>query len=246
MLTLTARTRISELRTGPPALMQTLQSTGLYREGDDPEVMLGELCWTFGFNPGILLMMLESANVPEVKPPVDPAPYEAMPLAELVEHIEKTHHVYLRASLPRLTALTEAAAAASPADERLADLRDEMRSLAAELDAHLGHEEEALFPMVRDLGGSGVVTPTRCGGSVGGPIACMENEHDMTVRTLATMRELTDNYSAPTGAGDARAEMLEELRRLDQDLQEHIYKENKVLFRRALEVQQSRRSGATG
>lgn len=242
MTTLTARTRISEILQGPPGLLRTLQSTGLYREGDDPEVMLGELCWTYGFNPGILLMMLESANVAEVKPPLDPAPYVAMPLKELVEHIEQTHHVYLREALPRLEALTAAAAAAAPADERLAELRDEMKGLAAELDQHLAHEEEALFPMVRDLETTGVIRPTRCGGAVGGPIACMENEHEMTAKTLGTLRELTDNYASP--AGGTLAGMLAELRRLDQDLQEHIYKENHVLFPRALDAQQGRKTAA--
>jgi regulator of cell morphogenesis and NO signaling len=240
MLTLTARTRIAELQQGPPALLATLKSTGLFRDGDDPELMLGELCWTFGFNPGILLMMLESANVPEEIPPLDVAPYEAMPLIDLVDHIERTHHVYLRENLPRLTAMTEAVASAFGQDERLAELCDEMRSIAAELDAHLGHEEEALFPMVRDIETKGSITPTRCGGSVGGPIACMENEHEMAARSLRKMRELTDNYTAPAAADGRWREMLEGLSRFDQDLQEHMYKENKVLFPRALDAQSNR------
>ena len=75
MLTLTSRTRVAELAEGPPGLLATLASTGLYRPGDDQNVTLGQLCWNFGFNPGILLLMLQSANVPEVVPPMaDPGP----------------------------------------------------------------------------------------------------------------------------------------------------------------------------
>lgn len=234
---ITARTRVSELAEGPRALMETLRSTGLFRDGDDPEVMLGQLCWTFGFNPAILLMMLESANVPEEPAPIDPAPYQAMPIGELVEHIEQTHHRWLREHMPRLAALAESVAAEHPGDERLADLRDEVQSVTAELDTHLRHEEESLFPMVRDLVTRGAITPTRCGSSVGGPIACMENEHDLTARALKRMRELTDGYRAPGDAGDAWREMLEGLAQFDRDLREHIYKENEILFPRALDTQ---------
>jgi regulator of cell morphogenesis and NO signaling len=245
MLKLTARTRVSELQAGPPALFATLKSTGLFRDGDDPDVMLGELCWNFGFNPAILLMMLESANVPEVAPPLDPAPFLAMPLGDLVEHIEGKHHVYLREVLPRLTAGTEAVAREAGETEDAVELREEMRRLAAELDAHLRHEEEALFPMVRELAASAAVTPTRCGGSVGGPITCMENEHDLSQRSLVRLRELTGNYAVPATASAAWRETMEALAAFDRDLQEHIYKEDEVLFPRALDAQSGARRVAT-
>jgi regulator of cell morphogenesis and NO signaling len=242
MLTLTARTRVVELEQGPPALMTALQSTGLFRAGDDPDVTLAELCGAFGFNAGILLMVLESANVPvEEEPPVDIVPYQAMPLLELVDHIEHTHHVRMRQMLPRLVTMAETAAAAHPVDERLAELREEINRMAAELEAHLRHEEEALFPMVRDLETSGTITPTRCGSALGGPIACMENEHDMAVRGLHALRRLTGNYSAALPADPAWAGMLEEFADFDRDLRIHMYKENEVLFPRALDRQRAAR-----
>ena len=129
-MTLNGRTRVSELQQGPPALMKTLVSTGLFRAGDDPDVMLGELCWTFGFNPGILLTMLQSANVEEEPAPLDIAPYLAMPLGELVEHVERVHHTWLRDNLPRLVEMTRAVAAGNPDEERLSELHDEVQSLA--------------------------------------------------------------------------------------------------------------------
>lgn len=242
MLNITARTRVSELQQGPPGIMRALVATGIFREGDDPEVMLGELCWSYGFNPGILIMILESANRPEEVPPIDVAPFEAMPLLQLVDHIEQVHHGYLREHLPRLTALTAAVAAARPEDERLKELDEEMQRLAVELDGHLNHEEEALFPMVRDMETRGTVTPTRCGSVVSGPIACMETEHEETGKTLVKMRELTDNYAQPQDGFPAWGEMVEALARFDRDLVEHMYKENKVLFPRALDAQGEKRA----
>ncbi len=244
MLSLTARTRVSDLQRGPPALMRTLVSTGLFREGDDADVMLGELCWTFGFNAGILLTMLQSANVEEEPPPLDIAPFRALPLAELVGHLEDVHHRYLREHLPRLVSLTGAVAAGHPDDARLGKLCDEVQGLAAELEAHLAHEEEALFPMVRDLATRGAVTPTRCGSLVGGPIACMENEHAMAGDSLRRLCELTDDYAVPAATDPQCRELLEGLVDLDRDLREHMYKEDEALFPRALEAQ--RRSAAAG
>jgi len=245
MLKLTARTRVSELKNCPPAVLETLKSTGIWRDDEDPELMLGQLCWSQGFNPGILLMMLEAVNVPEEVPPLDIDPFLDMPLTELVEHIEKVHHVYLREALPRLTAMAADAAVRPGADLQLAELSEEMARLATELDAHLLHEEEALFPMVRNLGAGAPVAPTRCGDSVGGPISCMENEHDMAARTLRRMRELTADYAAAESADGEYRAFMAALADFDRDMREHMYKENKALFPRALEAQRGGRAAAS-
>ena len=237
MLKLTSRSKVAELRNGPPGVMRILVSTGIFRDGDDPEATIGELCWNFGFNPGILLNMLQSANITEETPPIDIAPFKAMPLIELVEHIEDVHHRYLRKNLPVLTGLTSQVAAAHAGDERLALLNAEMQKIAIELDSHLAHEEEALFAMVRDLALRGTVKATRCGDAVGGPIACMETEHDAATETLKKMRQLTDDYTAPAAADETWRQMLAGIARFDQDMIEHMYKENRVLFPRALDAQ---------
>lgn len=241
MLELNARTRISELQSENPALLEVLKSTGLYRDGDNPDLSIGQLCWTFGFNPGILLMMLQSANVAEEPPPVDISVFDDMPLADIISHIEQSHHAYLREAMPRIEALTARVAAAHGAnDERLARLKDEFHRMAEELDMHLRHEEEALFPMVRDLLNKGAITPTRCGSALGGPITCMENEHSETADGLKTLRELTDDYAVPSWGCPTYQAMIDGLVRFDRDLREHMYKENKVLFPRAMQEQEAR------
>jgi len=236
MLTLTARTTLQELQQGPPALTKVLRSAGLYRDGDDPAITIGQMCWNWGFNPGILLMMLQSANVPTETPPLDISPFLTMPLPAFVTHIEEVYHAGLRVQLPRLRTLTTEAEALHTGNERLVALRDELAQLAAELDAHLLHEEEALFPMIRGLA-AGTLVATRCGSAVGGPIACMENDHATAERALRRLRQLTDDYMAPASAG----QLLECLREFDRDLQEHMYKENEALFPRAVEAQRDAR-----
>ena len=241
MLTLSSRSTFAELRNGPPGVMRTFISTCIFREGANAEVTIGELCWNFGFNPGILLNMLQSANLVEDVPPIDIAPFQAMPLLELVEHIEDVHHRYLRENLPVLTSLTAEVAAAHPDDGRLAALKLEMQHIATELESHLAHEEEALFAMVRDLAIRTAVKPTRCGDAVGGPIACMETEHEAALLSLKKMREYTNGYTPPAGSDDIWQQMLAAVARFDQDMIEHMYKENRVLFPRALDAQRGKR-----
>jgi iron-sulfur cluster repair protein YtfE (RIC family) len=233
MADFTARTTILELQQGPPALMEVLRSAGLFRDGDDPAVMLGQLCWSLGFNAGILLMMLQSVNVPQEAPPLDIRPFLDMPLPDFVTHIENVYHAGLRVQLPRLRTLTAEVAAAMPDDSRVAELHAEMARLAAELDAHLAHEEEAVFPIIRGVA-AGTIVATRCGSAVGGPIACMENDHALAERSLRRLRELTDDYTASA----VTPELLLLLKTFDRELREHMYTENEALFPRALQAQQ--------
>jgi regulator of cell morphogenesis and NO signaling len=247
MAALSSRTTISQLAGAGAHLVEILNSCHLLREGDDPEATLAELCYARGFNTGILLTLLQSAlarnELAPTPPPLDLQPFHNMPLQALVDHIEQVHHTYLRAELPRLTALANAlAGAASGAEERLLALRDIVQELATELHIHLQHEEEALFAMVRDITTKGAITPTRCGSSVGGPIACMENDHVRAAAALGKISELTDSHSTPAGASEAYRALMDGLARLDKDLREHMYKENDVLFPRALAAQ--RKSGA--
>lgn len=241
MLNITPKTTIAELQQGPAGLMKVLRSTGFYQDGDDTGVTLDALCLSYGLHPDIIMMMLAPANFVEETPPLDLTPFENMSLPDFVSHIESVYHAGLRTQLPRLRQLTAAAAAAAPGDERLAALQQIVANLADELEVHLLHEEESLFPIIRAQA-MGAMIDTRCGSSVGGPVACMENDHDVADSALQKLLALTDNHTAPASA----VEMLEALREFDRDLREHMYLENKSLFPRATAAQSAvRRQPAT-
>ncbi|MBL9141971.1 MAG: DUF542 domain-containing protein, partial [Phycisphaerae bacterium] len=63
--------------------------------------------------------------------PVDPS---AMSLTDLADHIEDTHHAYLRTELPRLRTLIEKVAQAHGAEDvRLHSVRDAFNAFSGEL-----------------------------------------------------------------------------------------------------------------
>jgi regulator of cell morphogenesis and NO signaling len=238
MFELTSETRITELQAESPAMMGTLISTGMFREGANPDVTIDKLCWDFGLNPAILLNMLARAWAAERPSNIDVSELDGMTLTQVVENIESSHHVYLRETMPAIGELIGRVVNAHGAsDDRLTDLQVLFAKMSADLENHMLHEEEALFPMVRDMESDGAIKPTRCGQAVGGPIACMENDHNMAQEELGRLRELTDDYTAPKYACMTYRKMLEQLGQFNEDTLVHIHKEEKVLFPGALKAQ---------
>lgn len=158
-------------------------------------------------------------------------------LTDLCDHIEQTHHAFLREQLPYLTELFEKVIAAHGENHpELAEARDAFRELRAELEPHMFKEERILFPAIRNMedAGAPVALPF---GSVQNPIGVMEDEHAGAGEALWRLRRLTGDYRVPDDACNAYRGLLEILQRLEVDLHEHIHKENNILFPRAIELE---------
>lgn len=198
-----------------------------------------------GLDLPLLLAALEKAiqTVPGQAEPSDRGWYAA-PLAELVSHIVRVHHGYMKQSLPRLRLLTQKVlnAHGTHHGEMLRQVQDLFHALDAELTPHLMKEEEILFPYIVALAAhvrDGVAKPSACFGSVRNPIRQMEHEHESAGATLAQLREVTANYALPQDACPTFAVMYEEFRHMEADLHQHIQLENNILFPRAGELEGS-------
>lgn len=165
---------------------------------------------------------------------------DAMTLTELADHIEHTHHAYLREELPRLEWMTEKVARVhGDHDARLHDLRRAFVAFRAEVDPHTMKEDKVLFPIIRQLEASDGPQEFHCG-SVANPIRQMELEHDNAGEQLAAMHEASDGYTPPEWACNTYRAMLSSLAELEQDMHQHIHKENNVLFPKAIELESQR------
>lgn len=144
-------------------------------------------------------------------------------LAELADHIEQTHHAYLKRELPRIEALTEKVAAAhGQHDPRLMALRKRFLEFQAELVSHMLKEERILFPAIRLLARSSQWVPVPFG-SLANPIQVMESEHDQAATALAWFREWTDGYTPPAGACDMLQALYRALAELEADMHQHVH-----------------------
>jgi regulator of cell morphogenesis and NO signaling len=162
---------------------------------------------------------------------------DAMTLTELADHIEQTHHSYLREELPRLDFMTEKVARVHGEKEpRLRKVRAAFVELKAELEPHMIKEERILFPMVRQLEAAQSQSGFHCG-TVANPIRQMEHEHDQAGAALAILRDETDGFVPPPWACNTYRAMLDSLAQLESDLHQHIHKENNVLFPKTLQLE---------
>jgi len=162
-------------------------------------------------------------------------------MTELADHIETTHHAYLRQELPRLERLVEKVAKAHGQDRpELRELRRVYAQFKDEIEHHTVKEERMLFPALRELERSGRPPEHFPFTSVHNPISCMLREHDDAGEALAIMRDLTDGYDQSQAACNTHRAMLEALARLERDTHRHVHKENNILFVRAIEAEQLR------
>ncbi len=157
----------------------------------------------------------------------------------LCDHIEQTHHAFLRRELPRLSGLIDKVARAhGERDPEVLELRTVFGELRAELEPHMFKEERVLFPAIRQLDQPGR-HPSFPFGTVANPIRVMEHEHDAAGSALQRIRQLTHDFQAPTDACRTWQVMLEGLQALERDMHQHVHKENNILFPNAQRLEAS-------
>lgn len=159
-------------------------------------------------------------------------------MTDLADHIEQTHHAFVRDALQRLgNLLPRVVQVHGPNRPELRELAEVYHRFAADMIDHMTREERVLFPWLRRLEDR----PERRNGppwSVRGPIDCMEHDHDEAGNALRRMRELTDGFSPPQGACMTYRAMLELLAALEADTHVHVHKENNILFPAGIRAEQ--------
>jgi regulator of cell morphogenesis and NO signaling len=152
------------------------------------------------------------------------------PMSDLIDNIVAEHHDYLREELPRLSRLLHKLATNhADRDPALPEIERVYSALRGEMESHLAKEEQILFPMIRQIEAGNVRAASHCG-SVRNPIFVMEREHDGAKQALASLRSLTNDYTAPEWACNTHMAVIESLGTLEQDMFRHIFKEDVILF----------------
>lgn len=198
---------------------------------------LGEACCTAGVSVEQVLEALaeQPAGSAEARD------WSGAPLAELIDHIRNTHHMYTKEAIERIPLLIEKVAAAHGA--RHPELRRVgmvFEGLAQELGTHLMKEEMVLFPYIvrleeAVLAGEPPLPPPF--GTVRNPVRMMEHEHDSAGEALAQLRSLTDGYAAPSDGCATYQTLYRALAEFETDLHQHIHLENNILHPRAVELE---------
>ncbi len=224
---------VGEMVVRRPALSRVFERFGIdYCCGG--KKTLKQACEDKGLDVESVSAELAACATAEGEPLVDAA---AMSLTELADHIEQTHHAYLRRELPRLDWMTEKVATVHGDHEpRLRQIRATYQTLADELFSHMMKEEQVLFPLIRQLEASSTAPAFHCG-SLANPMRQMEAEHLDAGSALEAISELSDGYTPPDWACNTYRAMLDALACFQLDLHQHVHKEESILFPKALALE---------
>jgi regulator of cell morphogenesis and NO signaling len=233
MITLDEQATVGQLVRERPARARVFERLGIdYCCGG--KTPLDRACRAVGID---LARILRDLAEEDARPEADPVDWSTAPMAALADHIEATHHAFLRRELPRLERLAEKVAAAHGARHpELLEVRAVFSGLKSELEVHMLKEEWVLFPMVSQLDGATAPPRFPCGG-VAYPIATMEHEHGDAGAALERLRGLTGGYTPPAGACNSYRALLDGLADLEADLHLHVHKENNILFPKARDAE---------
>ncbi len=183
---------------------------------------LAEACELAGLDPVVVAAEVEQ----EARKNSAEPDWLTRPAAELCDYIETRFHAALRRDLPLLI---EAAIKVERVHVKRPEVPTGLAALLAdmlaEMEHHMGKEEQVLFPMIR----RGVP-----GERMYMPVSALESEHDIHGQMLTRIRELTNDFQVPErGCATWRA-LYQGLEAMEDELMHHIHLENNILFPRAV------------
>lgn len=233
MTQLNAQTAVGTWAAQRPETARTLEELGIdYCCGGAQS--LASACAARGLElDAVLQQLAQAAPIGED----DGQRWDEAPLAALCDHIEQTHHAYLKAELPRLAALFDKVLAAHGEQHpELADARRAFQALQAELVPHMFKEEHILFPALRLLERQAEAQFPF--GSVANPIRMMEHEHEQAGDALRQIRSSTSDFRVPEDGCASYRTLFAGLSVLERNMFQHVHKENNILFPRAQQLEQ--------
>jgi regulator of cell morphogenesis and NO signaling len=235
---------VREIALANPGLIRVFEKFGIdYCCGGKKP--LSAACAANGLDVAEVQAALDAASTTAEAPQVN---WAMEPLAKLAEHIVSKHHAYVRAELPRLTALAEKVVRRhGDTQPHLVEVQRLVAEIVAEMGQHMVKEEIVLFPYVAKLEyayAAGTAAPQGCFNSVERPIAVMMEEHEHAGAAMAQIRELTGGFTAPVGACPTYLAFFQGLHEFERDLHQHVHLENNVLFPRAIELEKAALVGA--
>lgn len=193
-----------------------------------------------GLDPDEVMQSLARAEH-TVYPPV--SDWMQAPLCDLMKHIVDRHHTYCRQEFGRLgPLLNEMAEKHGSRYPELREIRLLFSALSSAITMHLLKEEQTLFPMIARIEEARIrqqPLPRLPFGTIRNPITMMGYEHDEAARPLRQIRQASHGYQAPADADAAYREAFEALKAFEQDMHQHVYLEDYILFPRVIALEKA-------
>ncbi len=152
----------------------------------------------------------------------------------LCDYIVNTHHHYVEQSIPQIQAYTEKVASVhGSGNPNLVKIAACFKQVAGEMVVHMRKEELILFPYIKKMAAArkaGEPLAQAPFGSIRNPINAMEADHENAGNLMATIRELSHEFTLPEQACATYQVSFARLSEFEEDLHRHVHLENNILF----------------
>lgn len=201
---------------------------------------LQTVCIEKGLDAYVVLKELEDAM--QTIQLANTTDYKEWSVDFLADYIINVHHCYLKNALPLIKDLLHRFVESHGKKYReLTELERYFLQLYKETLPHLQHEEEIIFPYIRQIAHayhSDAPYASLLVRTLRKPVKeIMTKEHERVGELICRMRELTDNYTPPIVACISHKVVYHKLKELDNDLVQHIFLENDILFPKAIAME---------
>lgn len=184
-------------------------------------------------------MKINIATSPSYKPtPID---FENLDLQFLTDFIYNVHHNFVKKNKTLiLDSVNRLASLEGTQFPELNKIKDVFSILVVELSKHLLKEETLLFPYITKLlasQASGSTITLDKEAPLDRMISLMEAEHAHAGADFIAIRELTADFTPPQSASEGMINLYKMLADFENDLHQHIYLEDDILYPKAIELE---------
>ncbi len=197
-------------------------------------------CLMKGVNPEQLIKELQKATRSIQVPPS--LPFSDWSFDFLLNYIVNIHHYYIRKTLPKLGVQLDLFVGEHLVKyPGLSGIQATLRKLEKEILPHIDLEEEVIFPYIRRIAhayNSKEPYAALLVKTLRKPVdLVMQHELALVSASIDSFRELTDHYRPPVKACASHKVLWAKFKELDNDLTQHMFLENDILFPKALAVE---------
>jgi len=201
------------------------------------QVSLDTVCREKGLDPDVLERELGEARS---TPVLQSENYRAWELSFLADYIVNTHHAWLNENTGQIAAyagkIAEVHGARHP---EVIEIANRFAQIAADMKAHLGEEEEVLFPALKRLEAARKAKAEPAGRdrtAIRDSLEKLHREHETIGDAVHQIRHLAKDYAIPADACNTFAVTYRKLQEFENDLHKHVHLENNILFPKAAQL----------
>lgn len=164
--------------------------------------------------------------------------YKDWEIGFLADHILNIHHSYVRKTIPSISQfLDKVVRKHTVRHAELPKVQELFNKVVEELESHMKHEEEIVFPAIKQLDESKKDnSPPPHFGSLENRISQLEKDHVIVGDLFKEMKHITNNLVPPVDACKTYNIVYSMLLEFETNLHRHIHLENNILFPKSMKL----------